>query len=286
MLMSLFCAFLISITCFTSLSVVSAQSNGSSVGAVLSSSGVINYTPTPSPTPTATPSPTPQVTPLPTPTPTPMSTNLAVMPEWCANPWRGIGGDFDEGTLTYPVTAHGNSNCFKISPNAGYISYAEGQGWTGLNEVNCGWTGSQWVALVSPGDHVIWRAWVWVDPSTAGQTAGGLALGADMFDVNGNRVTELCPHDGQGYPFNGRTRIWAPWGSTGWVELWMEFDILSTYYGDGQGGPMPTHFYSQGEPCTSIGRLVPWFNLQAYQSGWQNEHASAYVWGMEFYINP
>jgi hypothetical protein len=259
-------SFLISIFCLATLTAnVGVVLSAPSANVITRSYGTISYSPTPTPTPTPG-----------------TSTNLAVLPEWVTNPWRGIGGDYDGGSLVYPVTWQGYPNCFKISPNSGYVEWNEYFGWHGQNEVNCGWSG-QWTP-VSPGDRIYWHFWVWMEPSTAGQTSGYFTPGFDLDGPKG-RIGELdylC----RGYPWGGTyqlVRNWNSWSKANqWVEYTIQFTVQDTYIADNNG---ERSTYYKGE-VTYPTHIVPWLILQSWNTHWQYETASAYIRNMEFYINP
>jgi hypothetical protein len=208
------------------------------------SGGTISYSPTPTPTPT--------------PTLVYDSVNLAVMPDYWSHPegWC-IAPPYSQ----YPVTWQGQQ-CMKISRNPTYINLAMiPNGWWGLNEIDGP------VTPVSGGDHIVYRAKVWVESATILPEGGaGLYMAIDAYG-SGGRITELKGAGGVDefvdpyYP-----RLVAPWGSTGWVTLEMDFYIKSSYGGQAVTG------------------IIPWFQL--LHIGSYDETASAYIYGTELYINP
>jgi hypothetical protein len=258
LLIFLLCTFLISNRYLTSLSLVGAQSNENALNIGISSYGTI--------------------TPTPTPTPTPGGNNIATIPSYWTNKWRGIGGD---PYIYYPVTWQGQT-CIKISPDPNYAAWAQSCGWMGLNELD-GMTNNVFTP-VKPGDHVVFKAWIWVEPSTVGR-GGGLYMAIDIGGANG-RIEELQGANAEPvYPTPpSEGRLLVSWGSSHWVQLTIDFIVQNVYYGDHNkdiGGGYQG--YDRGEAATPTW-ICPWFQLLNFES--YEEGASAYVYGTELYINP
>jgi hypothetical protein len=221
----------------------------------------------PTPTPTLAPTPTPTATPTPkptaTPTPTPNTNNIATIPTFWASPWWGIG---KEGSV-YPVTWQGHS-CIKLSRNSGYVAMCAGAGWMGLNELN-GMINAQPVP-VNPGDHIVYKAWIWTEASTVGG-GGGCYLFTDVYG-SGGRICELRGSNGGASTGSNPERLIVPWGSGAWMQLTMDYYIPSSYKPEAGGANVTP---------TGIIPILQVLNFVSYTEG-----ASAYIYGTELYINP
>jgi hypothetical protein len=200
--------------------------------------------------------------------PTPSGNNLATIPSYWNDPnaWGLRSG----GYCYYPVTWQGQT-AIKMSPNPDYISFVESYGWMGLNEMN----GYQ--TPVNPGDHIIFKAWIWVEPSTVGG-GGGCSMGIDIYGANGR----ICELEGtNGIPDTSSSapgRMYVSWGSNGWVQLTMDFIVQSQYAADSSN---IYSGYTAGQLITPT-KFVACFGLLNYVS--YNEGASAYIYGTELYI--
>jgi hypothetical protein len=137
--------------------------------------------------------------------------------------------------------------------------------------------GKNWVA-VKPGDRVIFKAWIWVEPSTVGGN-GGLMMAIDMYGASG-RIVEL---QGNGVPTTGPSgqvgRFHVDWGSLAWKQLTIDFIVQETYKCDGASGAYSQ--YTKGQTVVPT-NIAPWFQLQNEVTN--NERASAYVYGTELYV--
>jgi hypothetical protein len=230
--------------------------------ATITPSSTPTFTPTSTPTPTPGPTATSTPKPTATPTPTPNTNNIATIPTFWASPWWGL---YTQGMNQYPYTWQGHNNCIKLMRNPSYVSYVQHNGWMGLNELN-GMINTQPVP-VKPGDHIVYKAWIWTEASTVGG-GGGCYLFTDVWG-SGGRICEL--RGAQGSPSQSVERLIVPWGSHAWVQLTMDFTIKSSYPKDGGGTGYPTG-------------IVPVLQLLNYVR--YNEGASAYIYGTELYINP
>jgi hypothetical protein len=148
--------------------------------------------------------------------------------------------------------------------NPTYIGYIQACGWMGLNELD----GK--IVSVKPGDHIVYKAWIWTDASTVGG-GGGCYMAVDAYGASG-RICEL--RGSGGIPQYATPRLIVPWGSGAWVQLTMDFYIQPTYKADGyltRGTIVPTG-------------IIPWFQSLNYK--YYTEGAAVYIYGAELYVNP
>jgi hypothetical protein len=235
---------------------------------------------TPTMVPTATPSPAPSATPRPTatPTPTPIPTaspapanNRAVMPTFWSYPnsagW-GIGNPSYSSAYVYPMTK-GGQTALQMKPNPVYISH----GYPDISELDGAWT------KISPGDVVVYKAWIWTDSSTIGSKASneGGTICIDVYSSSG-RICQINNNHGVGTPdISNGVYNWyfdiVNWGSGKWVQLTMTWKVASSYqYDDG------SYRYDTPVGC------IPFINAVSHNTS--SEQASIYVYGTELYINP
>jgi hypothetical protein len=283
---------LIIIICSVALLSVVAGSTSASSSAMISTSGTVSYSSTPTPSPTATPTPTPSPTPTPTqspgrggggggstptPTPTPPSgPNLASMPPatfWSvtdSSGW-GWGNSLTTGYLDYPVSYGGQSDVLEMLPNnpqyTGGATSVANQGYCGCEE-DGPWT------PISPGDTLYFSAWIWISPSTCGETSLAGIIGCDAY--NGKRICEIDNVNGVGTPditngvyLSSSAVTMLPWGTGGWKQLSFTWTVPSTLEADGCGGN------SYGTMQTPSA-FIPWIGLEVFRTG---ESGTMWVYG-------
>ncbi len=77
---------------------------------------------------------------------------------------------------------------------------------------------------VHPGDHVVYKAWLWTDASSIGDSnpRSGAVIGIDLYGSNG-RLAEVSTPDGTPtyptYPSSHLQDV-VPWGSYRWVQVY------------------------------------------------------------------
>jgi hypothetical protein len=229
------------------LSTIKAQANVS-FSAAISSSGTISYSSSSPPTPT--------------PTPTPNGNNLAVIPT-----------DWEDASDGGPVNVHFDYGV-EHTPGSPSIRLDAGTSTSSTSadrEEDLGWSG------VSPGDHIVFSAWVKISDSGSGDNgvAGyGIRLGCDFYAAG--YITGIAYAGAYTYPtpYDLVNANYVNWGTSGWVEKTLDFIVPSTVYAD--GGDM----YSSGQAVTPSG-IIPWVQVSMPTDSGQAWFADATL-----YINP
>lgn len=213
--------------------------------------------------------------PQPTPTPTPDPRNLAPVPEgWTKSitKQRGIGSS---SSIVYPVYWQGRT-AIRLDPDPDYIAR---WGWPVTNEINSAWFS------IKPGDHIVFKMWLWTTSSTVGDDGNPFAGGAMMgIDVYGNgRICGLTTPDGKcAWPdyTPEYTQNIVPFGSGAWIQKTMDFIVQDYYIADPfnvEGG------HEAYEHVVPTG-MIPTLNINTHNPN--TEKASIYLADTELYINP
>jgi hypothetical protein len=198
------------------------------------------------------------------------STNLAPIPDgWStANTTNenGIGGT---PYIVYPVSWQGKT-AVRLDPDPDYIAI----GWPCTNEINSAWF------PIKPGDHIIYKMWLWVESSTVGDDGNAYAGAMMGIDVYGNgRICGLTTPDGKcAWPNYGPeyTQNIVPFGTMTWIQKTMDFIVQDTYMADPYGG------HTAYEVVVPNG-CIPTLNIYTHHP--TTEKASIYFAGAELYIS-
>jgi hypothetical protein len=205
---------------------------------------------------------------------------------WYVTDWSGAQENPDQAPRFYDTTTlHSGPYSIRMEKDPANPSLSR--------EVDHdGW---DYDTTVEAGDHVVFKVWMKVQPSTAGDspTGGGIRLGIDFYHTT-------IPHSNAGvFTYitgsqspNGAVRFpngtypatdslnWVYWGS-GWTLRTMDFIVPASITADGLGGyPLGTVVYA---PFV----LTPW--VQIWSNNLGNpvaETAVGWFADAEFYINP
>jgi hypothetical protein len=228
-------------------------------------------------TPTTTPSTTPTPTPTTTLTPQSSVNNLATTPTFWRCSYSGqmlAIGSSDAATaasISYPVTK-GGQTAIELRHNPTVLVY----GGPNDRELDGAWT------PIRPGDHIVYSAYLWADPSSIGDTfwRAGANFGLDFYSNNG-RICEIATPTGitsyPNWPSSMSQTVVSP-GSGGWVHIKIDFTVQSQYLADPYTGGQPADVM-----ITPTG-IVPWINWVS--SNPSAESAKMWIYGTELYINP
>jgi hypothetical protein len=135
---------------------------------------------------------------------------------------------------------------------------------------------------IHPGDHIVYKAWLWTDASTTGDSSvySGAVMGLDIYGSNG-RLCEISTPDGTTtyptYPLAHLQNI-VPWGSYRWVQVTVDFTVQWQYMADPWGA-----YGSGGTYATPIA-FIPYIAGDSTHA--TSEYGRMYVAGTELYINP
>jgi hypothetical protein len=177
----------------------------------------------------------------------------------------GIGDPY----VHYPVSWHGRT-AIRLDRNPDFIAL----GWPSISEVN------GYHLPIKPGDHIVFKAWIWADPSTIGDTDfyGGISIALCLY-ANG-MICEIATPNGQtsypNWPVE-RGLCWAAWGSTQWKQVTIDFIVQNSYITDPDGAYPP-------DQMVTPTAFIPLIRTMTFHP--TTEQASIYFADTELYINP
>jgi hypothetical protein len=197
--------------------------------------------------------------------------NLAVLPDF----FLGTGWDIDGIYTKYPVTWQGKANCIEMD----YSNTAASPDNNRIGELD-----GHWLAI-KPGDHIVWRAWLYAEDQTSGDISPwrGAILHLDLYDDK--RIAEIGGTQGQP-SYIPSTNTWvdrtgcvAIRGTNQWILAEIDFIVQSQYEADGFGS------YPAGELHTPKSFVVIVLN-GASSDYVSTERGRIWIWNPELYINP
>ncbi len=135
---------------------------------------------------------------------------------------------------------------------------------------------------IHPGDHIVYKAWLWTDASSIGDTNqhSGAVLGIDLYGSQGRLCEVSTPEGTTTYPSYPSTHLQdvVPWGSYRWVQVSINFVVQGQYMADPWGA------YGAGGTYAAPIAFIPWICADSAHSS--QETGKIYVTNTELYINP
>jgi hypothetical protein len=134
---------------------------------------------------------------------------------------------------------------------------------------------------VSPGDHIVFYAWIETGAATVNEPGiSGAVIDTDIFGTNEERICGCQSPSGDTWTSaNGWPSDWGanviPFGTSTWTYVCMNYYVQSSYQADGFGGFDDGAFHTPGYICPC---------LFVYAA--QGEGASAWFDGLVLYKNP
>jgi hypothetical protein len=205
-----------------------------------------------------------------------MSVNLAPIPNGWDHSITGQRGIHSSPYIIYPVTQDGRT-AIKMERDPIYVTTNNAVSVS--NELNALWL------AIKPGDHIVFKMWLWSEDSTVGDNGNayaGAMMGIDVYGGLG-RICGLSTPDGQcAWPnyTPAYTQNIVPFGSKTWTQKVMDFTVQPTYIADPYNPSGGNPVYAQVVP----NGMIPTLNLYTHNP--TTENACIYVADVELYINP